>query len=149
MSIKHKLHSLCVEYVNTRIQGLKNAIAEAQQSASEETKSSAGDKYETGRAMAQLEIEKNTAQLAEALKLKQAIEQISPDQSSSTIQTGSLVITNQGKFYISISVGQLKLDEDFFFIISPTAPIAKHMIGLKPQSSFSFQGKTFTILAIA
>ena len=64
-------------YVHERIAATQEAIYTAQLSANEETKSSAGDKYETGRAMAQLEIEKNTAQLAEALKLKQMLKQIS------------------------------------------------------------------------
>ena len=58
----------------------QEAISGAQNSANEETKSSAGDKYETGRAMAQLEIEKNMTQLAEAKRLKQTLEQIAPDK---------------------------------------------------------------------
>jgi sortase (surface protein transpeptidase) len=57
-ALKTRLHSLCVSYVGQRIETAQRAIAIAQASANEETKSSAGDKYETGRAMAQLEIEK-------------------------------------------------------------------------------------------
>jgi hypothetical protein len=70
MDIKIKLYQYCVEFIDKRIAGAREAIQIAQDSANEETKSSAGDKYETGRAMAQLEIEKNTTQLEEALKQK-------------------------------------------------------------------------------
>jgi hypothetical protein len=147
-SVKHQLYQLCLDYVKLRIAAAQEAIQQAQLSANEETKSAAGDKYETGRAMAQLEIEKNSVQLAEAQKLKQALEQISPDQSSSTIQTGSLVITNQGNYYITISAGQLVLDSTAYFVVSPVSPIAKHMMGLKLHTPFQFQGRNFTILEI-
>jgi transcription elongation GreA/GreB family factor len=149
MSLKEKLYKYCVNYVTTRIEGAKGAILDAQKSANEETKSSAGDKYETGRAMAQLEIEKNSAQLAEAMKLKQALEQISPEQSSSAVQVGSLVTTDQGKFYIAISVGQVEMESVLYFVVSPTSPIARQMLGLKLNTSFSFQGKNFLIQKIS
>jgi hypothetical protein len=54
--------------VHQRIASAEEAIRMAQESANQEGKSSAGDKYETGRAMAQLEIEKASGQLAEANK---------------------------------------------------------------------------------
>ncbi|HSY60679.1 MAG TPA: hypothetical protein VK796_02335, partial [Cytophaga sp.] len=69
-SQKNTLYAYCTDYVTERITRLKTEIKKTQSSANEETKSSAGDKYETGRAMAQLEIEKNTKQLAEAERLQ-------------------------------------------------------------------------------
>lgn len=86
---------------------ISKAIEHAQLAANEETKSSAGDKYETGRAMMQLEIEKQSVQLAEAMKLKHVLSQINPEKTTETIQSGSLVFTDQGNFYISISAGKL------------------------------------------
>lgn len=132
-----------------RIKRAQDDIRYMQLSANEETKSSAGDKYETGRAMAQLEIEKSSAQLAESLKLKQQLEKISPDQTSPTIQMGSLVNTNQGNFYIAVSIGQLVLNEETYFIISPVSPLAKQLLGLKLHTSFLFQGRNFTIHRIS
>src|SRR5258707_5924053 len=107
--IKQQLHSLCLTSIEERIKEAHQAIQFAQASANEETKSSAGDKYETGRAMAQLEIEKNSAQLAEANKLKQILLQLVTTQTTDSIQAGSLVITNQGRFYISIPAGQFTI----------------------------------------
>jgi predicted transcriptional regulator len=75
--IKAKLHALCVAYVQSRMQAAEQAIAEAQQSQNDDTKSSAGDKYETGREMAQQETNRNLAQLNEANKLMVALNQIS------------------------------------------------------------------------
>ena len=52
-------------------------MVNAQEAANEEGKSSVGDKYETGRAMMQIERDKAAQQLDEALKLKNIIDQIS------------------------------------------------------------------------
>jgi len=145
IATKIKLHSLCQAYIEQRIDAAQKAIAIAQESANEETKSSAGDKYETGRAMAQLEIEKNSTQLAEAQKLKVALSQIKPDQTSYAVQAGSLVITNQGNFYISISAGQFTVDNVSYFSISPASPIGSKLMGLKEGAQFSFNTKTYLI----
>ena len=54
LSLKDQILNKCREYVNVRIATAKQAMDNAQQSANEEGKSSAGDKYETGRAMMQM-----------------------------------------------------------------------------------------------
>ena len=135
-------------YVHERIAATQEAIYTAQLSANEETKSSAGDKYETGRAMAQLEIEKNTAQLAEALKLKQMLKQISSDRETITAQAGSIVITNHGTFYIAISAGQFVIDKKTYFAISPASPIGQKLIGLRALDSFTLNTNEYKIIQV-
>ena len=103
----------------------------AQESANQEDKSSAGDKYETGRAMAQLEIEKASGQLAEANKLKQALEHIHADASGPIVKPGSLVITNQGSYFISIAAGKLTVDGETWFAISASSPLGATLMGRK------------------
>src|SRR5690606_34304897 len=98
--IKPALYRLCEEYVDKRIASCRDAIIEAQAAANEETKSSSGDKYETGRAMMQLEIEKNGEQLAQSVKLKSMLTRINPDMRTASVQPGSLVLTDRGAFYI-------------------------------------------------
>ena len=56
--IKKQLYQKILSIANDRVSNLKRIILETQESANNETKSSAGDKHETGRAMAQLETEK-------------------------------------------------------------------------------------------
>ena len=53
------------------------AITSATEARDGDTKSSAGDKYETGREMMQIEIEKNKLQLANAQHLKEELSRIS------------------------------------------------------------------------
>lgn len=147
-SIKQQLHNKCLAYVHERIATAQEAIQIAQQSANEETKSSAGDKYETGRAMAQLEIEKNTVQLGEAKKLKQILDQISIERESSVISLGSIVFTNQGNFFIAISAGQFVIDSKTYFAISPNSPIGQKVIGLRAHDSFLFNDKEYKVSKI-
>lgn len=144
-TIKQQLHAYCLGYIEDRIKGANQAIQFAQASANEETKSSAGDKYETGRAMAQLEIEKNSAQIAEAQKLRQNLLQLDPAKTNDIIQPGSLVTTNQGKFYISIPAGQFTIGHEVYFAVSPFSPISQQLLGLKTGDEFSFNQKKFVV----
>jgi len=63
--IEHKeiLFNTCVEFVNKRAKTVASIIRSNQKALTSETKSSAGDKHETGRAMLQLEMEKASLQL--------------------------------------------------------------------------------------
>jgi hypothetical protein len=127
---------------------LQEAIDAARASGNEETKSSAGDKYETGRAMMQLEVEKNATQLQEATKLKNVLERIRPEIVFASAQTGSLVITNQGNFYLSVSAGAFAIDNQVYQTLSTSSPLGAKMVGLKSGADFMFQSKNFTIVRI-
>lgn len=144
-AIKHKLLNLCHDYVDQRINTARQAIEAAQSAANEETKSSSGDKYETGRSMMQLEIEKNTVQLAEAMNLKKKLELIKPDNQSSKIRLGSLVRTNQGNFFIAISVGHLVVEDNAYIVVSAESPMGIKLLGLQTGTTFAFGNKTFLV----
>lgn len=134
-----------MSYIDKRISGIREALENAQLSANEETKSSAGDKYETGRSMIQIEIENHSKQLGEALLVKSKLERLNISQPSDAVNSGSLVFTNHGNFFIAISVGKLVVGETSFTAIAPESPIGKKLLGMRKGESFSFNGKTFTI----
>ena len=137
-----------MNYVLDRISRIKLEIKKAQSSANEETKSSAGDKYETGRAMAQLEIEKNTKQLAEAEKLLGMLNSMLAENTSSVIIPGSLILTDKGVFYIAISIGQVTIDQNSYFIIAPDSPIGKVFMGKKNGDIVEWNKVTYSIKSI-
>lgn len=143
--LKSQLYTNCVDYVNQRMSHIQAAIDAANESGKDETKSSAGDKHETGRAMMQLEQEKNAKQLIETLELKKLLDRINPNQQSQTAALGSLVITNKEKFYISISAGKLMIDSEIYFAVSPTSPIALKLIGLTTDQEMNFNGSLYLI----
>ncbi|EZH75007.1 3-oxoacyl-ACP synthase [Aquimarina atlantica] len=142
--MKEKILNQCQNYVDQRLQRIQNTIANIQESLTSETKSSAGDKHETGRAMLQLEREKAGKQLAEVQKLQEILAKINSSPSEH-IHLGSLVITSQGDYFISISVGKLSIENRSYFAIAANSPIGKLLLGKTTGDRFSFNGNEIVI----
>lgn len=117
--------------------------------ANEETKSSAGDKYETTRAMMQIEAENNYSQMANLDKLKQVMARVDPERISERIELGSAVITDLGNFYITISAGKLVVAGDVYFAISPASPLGGKLIGLSAGDKVHIDKRTYTIKEVS
>jgi hypothetical protein len=146
--VKQALFSRCANFINERIDSAQKAIKSAQESANQDSKSSMGDKYETGRAMAQLEIEKNTIQLAEAIKLKKQLEAIPKDQHGNKVKNGSLILTNNGNYFLAISAGKIEIEGITYFALSSASPLGTKMMNLEEGNSFEFGGKQFVLQAV-
>lgn len=144
--IKKELYQKCIEFSQTQIESIEQAIKSAEQSATDDTKSSAGDKYETGREMMSQEIKRLSGQLQEAKKLIEAINRFTLiEKSNGTIRPGSLVFTDNGNFYISIGIGQIKLEDEVYYAISQASPLALKLIGLKAGTSAGFNNRLYQI----
>ena len=148
VNIKQMLLSKCYEYVEQRIDTSRQAMNDAQASANEEGKSSAGDKYETGRAMAQIERDKAAQQLDEALKLKSVLNTINSSLANDVVTLGGLVMTESDNFYLAISIGRVNVDGFDFLVIAPTSPIGQSLLKLKKGNQFSFNRKVQVIQEI-
>ena len=147
-AIKTKLLAKCFEYVEQRIETSRQAMRHAQDSANTEEKSSAGDKYETGRAMAQIECDKAAQQLDEAQKLKFILNQIKLDEGNNKVRQGSLVLTKDNLFYLAISVGKINVDNQDFLVIAPTSPIGQILLHSKVGDQFTFNKQIQVIMQI-
>ena len=143
---KPALHAACHAFIEQRIDAARRAMQAAQESSSSETKSSAGDKYETGREMANAERNRHAAHLRQAQQLQAELARISPDAPCDTVRPGALVTTSLGRFYISISAG--KLEGDDVFAVSAAAPVAVALKGLRAGQQALFNGKTVRIEAV-
>jgi transcription elongation GreA/GreB family factor len=124
---------------------LKKAMDDAQEAANSDTKGSAGDKHETGRAMMHLEGEKNAQQLGEKIKLLRVLQQIKPDVELQKIQLGSLVKTNQGNFFIAIPLAKVEIEEHSVFCISPASPLGKELMSCEKGAEFEFNGRKYRV----
>lgn len=147
-SRKSILFGLCREAIRNKVGRLQALIQEAQQSANEETKSSAGDKYETGRAMVQLEIEKYAEQLNELQKQSLELEKVSAAPPQNNIGPAALVETSNGTFLIAVNAGEFALEGKKVYAISAQAPIAQKMIGLRQGDSFTMNGRAYSIMSV-
>lgn len=148
LKIKTQLVEAIKNEINKRQSSIQLAIEQAQESANEETKSTAGDKHDTARAMAQLEVEKMGKQLAEINKLKKVIPLLNPQLKEGKIELGSVVLTNRQNYYLSLSMGQLTVDDLSFYAISPMTPIGQLLLQNTAKSSILFNGQTIDVLEV-
>ena len=147
-NLKLQLYSLCQHFIDQRIANAREAIKNATDSANDDTKSSAGDKHETGRAMAHLEQEKGVNQLNEALELQSVLQKINPEIISKTIQVGSVVCTDKGNFYICIPAGKIQIDNQVYFAISIGSPIGMKIKNLSKNQTFEFNMSVYNIIEV-
>lgn len=143
--VKEKLLAACRHYANNHIAVAREAMQNAQQSANEEDKSSAGDKYETGRAMMQIERDQAAVMLEEAQKLLPMLERINAEVVHDSVMMGSLVGSKQVNFFIGISGGTVTMGDTTFITIAPTSPIAQQLLGKVAGDQFNFKGQLQTI----
>ena len=145
VSVKQQLLEFCHQFIVQRIANCQSAIDAANLAINEDTKSSAGDKYETSREMITQEIKNLSGQLAEAQQQKLMLGGISIDKTGIAVQPGSVVFTNQGNFFVSISAGGLEAGGEKFMAVSPLSPIGKMLLNKKPEDGFLFNGKNYEI----
>ena len=148
MPTKPALHARCHAFIEQRIAAARTAMQAAQESSSSETKSSAGDKYETGREMANAERDRNAAHMQQAQQLQAELARINPDAPCDTVRPGALVTTSLGRFYIAVSAGKLTGEEPEVFAVSAAAPVAVALKGLRVGQEAVFNGKTVRVLAV-
>jgi len=147
-SLKKQLYSFCVDYVESKLANLQSALASAREAVSDDSKSTAGDKHETGRAMAQLEQEKLSSQFVETEKLQKLLSKLNPNQTSKEIGLGSIVYTKTGNYFIAISAGKVELEGCLFYIVSPSSPIGTAFIKAAKKSTLSFNGNQIEITGV-
>ena len=149
MNMKRQLHEHIENLLQQKLQLLEASFKEKREALLSESKSTAGDKHETGRAMIQLEQEKLSSQLMQLRKQMEVVNRINPDSTPKKAQLGSLVTTENGKFYLSTGIGPLTLNGENFFCIAPTSPIGQAMLGKVVGDKFSFNGKEQLITMLA
>lgn len=147
--LKSSLYRYCQDQLQGKIQVIQSALASITESRDNETKSSVGDKYETGRAMMQLEEEKYRTQLANVLQSKSIFDRIDPKQAPQKVEIGSLVQTDQGWYYLAVAIGKATLHGKTIFIISTDAPVGRLLMHKKAGDQIAFQGRKFSILNIS
>lgn len=122
---------------------LSSELKSLEQSINEDTKSSAGDKYETGREMIRQEIGKVENQFKQnkvfIMEMNHLLESQKP---TSKISEGSLVCWGEDWLFISVSIGQITVNDQKVFLLSKNSPLGKELLGKEKQEQVSFRGKS-------
>lgn len=146
--IKQQLYRFCQLFIENRLERIQTNIDSLQEALSSETKSSAGDKHETGRAMIQLEREKLGNQLAEVHLLQALFKKIPLHPNASHVGLGSVIYTDQQNYYMAISAGEIKLEGISFYAIAPNTPVGKLLMGKVVGDIVAFNSREFQIRKI-
>ena len=116
----------------------KDTLQAAIISRNSDTKSSAGDKFETSREMVQIEITKIEAEI---LKTQQFLQDL-------VTNTAKLVITDKSIFCITIAFGKIIVSGTEIFCISNSAPITRALVNTEISQQFGFGGVQYKVLDI-
>jgi transcription elongation GreA/GreB family factor len=137
-----------MEYVKHHIEINSQAVAEAQEAVQGETKNTAGDRYETERAMKQRETELFGKRIDEAMKQHALLMSIDASKPCDTVMPGALAATSVGLFFIAISTDEITIDGEEYCIISMESPMGQAMAHLKKGAKFAFRGKPMRLLDV-
>ncbi len=145
MNIKAKIISLLSASLESRLLEYRKGLHSLTESKKSDTKSSAGDKFETGREMIQIEMNKVQSQISKTELLLQDLSKLDPINKYESVSFGSLVKTNQGTYFISIGWGKVMVDDLALFVISLASPLGQMLNGKQVNSEFIFQGNIYII----
>ena len=146
--VKAELIKKIALVLEERLNDYKLNLLQLMESRNSDTKSSAGDKYETSREMAQIEMNKLTEMVLMNGSIVIDLAKIDANITHQTVELGSIVITNTDKYFISVAFGKIKLDDEEYYAISKTSPFALAIKGKKVGDSISFQNREINIVEI-
>ncbi|KAA2239819.1 hypothetical protein F0L74_26905 [Chitinophaga agrisoli] len=148
IDFKTSLKKTGASIIRERIAAAKQAIDNAQEAANSEEKSSAGDKYETGRAMGHLQKDMFAKQQAENTKELEQLLKVNTDIVYTTVQTGAFIRCSGYSFFIAAGLGKQLVDGQPVFFLSPQAPLAGLLFGKKKGGHFLFNKMETEILEV-
>ncbi|HLR50289.1 MAG TPA: hypothetical protein VK076_06930 [Candidatus Sphingobacterium stercoripullorum] len=138
----------CVEFLAQKLHEVKSAIEGIQEGIQQESKSSAGDKYETSREMLQQDLNRLLTQKS---VIENDLSVLNSIRNENSLQAalGSLLEISSGEcFFIAVGIGKVPGLKKDCFAISVSSPLAKLILGKKKGDSFLFKNKKVTIVKL-
>lgn len=133
--------------VEEQVASVQSQIDAAREAQAAETKSSAGDKYETTREMMTQELEQLARQLSMVLQNKAILQQM-PLPPRGAVQQGSLVSTDRGVFYLCAAIGKVEYAGVVYQVISAASPLGKMMLGKGAGEQVVVNGVVYEITGV-
>ena len=144
--VKTNLLAACIEKQQLMMQAAQQAMRDMQESALEgRSNEEMGDAF---AAQCQNEHTMYAKRVHEANGILTILERAKGVKCGNTIGFGSLVITDKQNFFVAAGIGEFKLDDDNFFIISAQTPIFQEMEGKAEGETFEFRGREYKVLEV-
>lgn len=148
MEWKAEIQRACQRWLSERRNHVEEALFQARQGIVAEEKSSAGDKYETGRAMGHLEQERLSGQLKELIQMESLLNSLSLQGAESKIAPGSLFQAENQWVFLAIGIGRLRVGEKDVFVVSASSPMGKVCLGKSVGDTVLLNGRSLAIVSI-
>lgn len=145
---KEKIIAACKVLLQQKIADLNAALQSVNEAANNETKSTAGDKHETAKAMMQLEQEKLSNQLSLLNTQLNDLQKMDANKQHAIIGNGSMVKTNNGILFIGVGLGKIRVEETDLFAISSLSPLANLLTGKKANNSIKLNERNYIVLEV-
>lgn len=144
-SFKVAVFEHCLALLSDKRMQLDLLLKEQQDASASDGKSTAGDKHETGRAMAQLEQEKTGNQLVELEKMKEQLAKIQLPQSPEKISLGCLIQLNQTTLFLAVALGKIRVQDQEIMVISAASPLGQALLGKRLHESVTINNNQLVI----
>ena len=148
LDLKVRVFNACHELLELKIQTANIALKDLEDTATAETKSSAGDKFETAREMMQQELARNQRLLNDALTTKALLSKIDPCQVHTKGQLGSLIKTDTHLFFLGIGLGPVDVGDLKVMVLSLQSPIGMKLNGCLTGDQIQHLHQVYTIKQI-
>ncbi|WEK34269.1 MAG: hypothetical protein P0Y53_17420 [Candidatus Pseudobacter hemicellulosilyticus] len=142
LAYKQLLKAYCEEVILQRIASSRSAMDSAQEAANQEEKSSAGDKYETSRAMSHLEKDMHARQLVAHQQELNALRAINSQAICTVPGPGAVIRCSSVTFFIAAGLGKQMVNQETIIFLSPQSPIARQLMQQKVGDEIEFKGRT-------
>lgn len=134
--------------IKLEVEESKNYLDGLVDSRNNDTKSSAGDKYETGRSMMQQEIDRAEDRLQQLKIQFNELERLSDIGVAHNCQQGSIVVLGDDLLLLGPAIGKIEIQEYIVFCISMGSPLGRLLAGKKEGDEVQYRGKQTLISKI-
>lgn len=148
LEIKSRLLDECLKIQNDFVENARRAMEDAQNSANE-SQGAMEDKFESFREACHIQRDMYAKQLDEGIDKLSILKRIVRNKVNDTVSLGSVVRTDAQNYFISVSLGEIKVDGEKFYAISPASPVFQAMAEKSKGDSFQFRDKKINILEVS
>ena len=137
------------DLLEQRAASLQAELSATLEARNSDTKSSAGDKHEVGRAMMQQELDQLEGRLASVRAMQQELTRVPMDRLHEHVAFGSLVTTDQGTYFIAIGLGAVEAKDGTCYAISLASPIGQALRDRRTGDVVTVNGRAIRVLEVS
>ncbi|MEQ9186168.1 MAG: hypothetical protein RLP15_00420 [Cryomorphaceae bacterium] len=133
------------KHLLSRLESMHESLLELQTANASNSKSTAGDKHDTERAMNHMEMATLSQQVDAEKRQLHELEALERSNAEKTIAKGSIVRTQRHNLFIGLAFGSVDIDGWTVTGISIQSPLGNALLGLSKGEQCSVNGMLHTV----